>query len=78
MEIYTIYVMFTCYDVCSRYEQEITHPLQNLLGGELFRAILIQVYALYMINNWKDNVSNNKVKIKFIFLVSGSEAKARY
>lgn len=32
--------------VMNRYEKEITHPLQNLLGGELFRAMLIQVQKL--------------------------------
>ncbi|KAH7439498.1 hypothetical protein KP509_04G064900 [Ceratopteris richardii] len=32
--------------VMNRYEEEITHPLQNLLGGELFRAMLIQVQKL--------------------------------
>ncbi|KAI5071139.1 hypothetical protein GOP47_0013390 [Adiantum capillus-veneris] len=32
--------------VMNRYEKEITHPLQNLLGGELFWAMLIQVQKL--------------------------------
>lgn len=26
-----------------RYEKELTHPIQNLLSGELARALLIQV-----------------------------------
>ncbi|EFJ26292.1 hypothetical protein SELMODRAFT_98278 [Selaginella moellendorffii] len=30
----------------SRYEKELTHPLQSLLGGELARALLIQVQKL--------------------------------
>jgi nuclear-control-of-ATPase protein 2 len=60
--ICTVQIMFTYYDACSRYEQEITHPLQNLLGGELFRAILIQVYALHLKRNLEDiNVKNNEL-----------------
>ncbi|KAI9086835.1 hypothetical protein K1719_031158 [Acacia pycnantha] len=32
--------------VMSRYEKELTHPIQSLLGGELARALLIQVQKL--------------------------------
>ncbi|KAJ9542921.1 hypothetical protein OSB04_029427 [Centaurea solstitialis] len=32
--------------VMGRYEQELTHPIQNLLGGELARAMLIQIQKL--------------------------------
>ncbi|XP_049935722.1 protein DGS1, mitochondrial isoform X2 [Nymphaea colorata] len=32
--------------VMSRYEKELTHPIQNLLGGELARAMLIQIQKL--------------------------------
>ncbi|GMH10333.1 hypothetical protein Nepgr_012174 [Nepenthes gracilis] len=32
--------------VMSRYEKELMHPIQNLLGGELARALLIQVQKL--------------------------------
>ncbi|CAA7388402.1 unnamed protein product [Spirodela intermedia] len=32
--------------VMSRYEKELMHPLQNLIGGELPRALLIQVQKL--------------------------------
>jgi hypothetical protein len=28
----------------SRYEEELSHPVQSLLGGELARALLIQVF----------------------------------
>jgi hypothetical protein len=27
-----------------RYEEELSHPVQSLLGGELARALLIQVF----------------------------------
>ncbi|XP_058107357.1 protein DGS1, mitochondrial isoform X2 [Magnolia sinica] len=32
--------------VMARYEKEVMHPLQNLLGGELARALLIQIQKL--------------------------------
>ncbi|KAH0459152.1 hypothetical protein IEQ34_011966 [Dendrobium chrysotoxum] len=32
--------------VMSRYEKEVMHPLQNLIGGELARAMLIQIQKL--------------------------------
>ncbi|KAL3530130.1 hypothetical protein ACH5RR_009452, partial [Cinchona calisaya] len=32
--------------VMARYEKELTHPIQNLVGGELVRALLIQVQKL--------------------------------
>ncbi|PKI41197.1 hypothetical protein CRG98_038413 [Punica granatum] len=32
--------------VMARYEKELTHPIQNLLSGELARALLIQVQKL--------------------------------
>ncbi|XP_028803932.1 protein DGS1, mitochondrial [Neltuma alba] len=32
--------------VMARYEKELTHPIQSLLGGELARALLIQVQKL--------------------------------
>ena len=34
--------VFCMYLIC-RYETELTHPVRNLLAGELARALLIQV-----------------------------------
>lgn len=33
-----------------RYEKELTHPITNLLNGELARAMLIQVVSLLPIS----------------------------
>jgi nuclear-control-of-ATPase protein 2 len=30
-------------NLMERYEEEVTHPVKNLLSGELVRAVLIQV-----------------------------------
>lgn len=59
-----------------RYEKELTHPITNLLNGELARAMLIQVVSLLPIS-----------KVTTVYIIShvtnawchtGSEAKAGY
>lgn len=59
-----------------RYEKELMHPIQNLLSGELARALLIQVLSV---------VSNAYLLLFILYLmlylfsaIAGAEAKVGY
>jgi hypothetical protein len=56
-----------------RYEKELMHPIQNLLNGELARALLIQVYTLSSILLVYESI------ILHVFCyITGSEAETGY